>query len=145
MIPPDPMFSALAMPYDATSSVACPAETPPSPSPCCSAVNTVGPWEAWMLWHPLISLFPSFLPLAQGHLFLGQKGKEGWSPFPIASHTLSHLLKLLSSLKGLKMFFRRKKSQKDLVVISGFGPDACLLEVMEYQDCHQAELEEENQ
>lgn len=44
----------------------------------------------------------------------------------------------------LKHVFLGKKSQKDLLVISGFGPDACLLEVMVYQDCYQSEMEEGN-
>lgn len=35
-------------------------------------------------------------------------------------------------------------SQKDLLVILVFGPDACLLEVMVCQDCYQSELEEGN-
>ena len=42
------------------------------------------------------------------------------------------------------MFFGEEKSQKELLVISGFGPDACLLEVMAYQDCYQSEMEEGN-
>lgn len=44
----------------------------------------------------------------------------------------------------LKHVFLGEKSQKDLLVISGFGPDAYLLEVMVYQDCYQSEMEEGN-
>lgn len=54
------------------------------------------------------------LPLAQGHLFLGQEGRKDETPFLLLL-SLSYLLsKLRSSLKG----------QKDLLAISVLDPDA---------------------
>ena len=71
--------------------------------------------------------------------FLGQRMREGWGPFPFTCHMLPYLLPKSSG--SLKYVFVCWEEVRRTCWLFAFGPSACLLELMEYQDCHQPDIE----